>query len=279
MNNTLWLFGCSFTENIPVSMRHIQKKDNTHHTYSDKELSYHWTTLLRDKVFPGYELKNYGRRGHGMRSITYHLLNYLPYIQKDDVVIVGFTSHDRETYVLNPSPQDYGLDIGFFDYVSRYLVTSHGKTDKWTEDTLYSLPISSIELANTLSKHYDSTCSASKYNFNTLENDSILNQHLIHKVLLTLQKVGVCTYTWEHTLWQGKSDGTTDFDYKNSYFENYFIWSNDEIHDYHWSPNGNYAAALFFKWCIVNNYSKFKLELLPTYLRNNTPTFEHLPYS
>jgi hypothetical protein len=91
--STLWTFGCSFTANYdPIEGLHIPYKNvfDDYKEYRGGNFPDIWPKILSDKL--GFELMNCAKGGSSNYKILNQFLDVCDIIEKDDIVIFGWTS-------------------------------------------------------------------------------------------------------------------------------------------------------------------------------------------
>ena len=92
----LWTFGCSFTaEYDPIDGIHPPYENNydKYRTFKGGELPKTWPNILAEKI--GYEIMNCALGGASNYHIFNQFINVCELIQKDDILIFGWTQLGR----------------------------------------------------------------------------------------------------------------------------------------------------------------------------------------
>lgn len=261
MHNTIWLFGCSFTDantlESVLDYRGSVKQHSKYLHWGDYLLSY-FNSLGDTK----YRLKNFGLTGLSMKFIMYSLLNVLDKIQPGDIVIVGNTTGDRIGYLKEFNPEQDKLQIDLFN------VWSWDSGDKG--NLILSKDTHTEELSDIMGVHYDAINSRSLYDYPALSYEEKLNNKIMHSVLKILSKQDIKTFMWDFSIWQAVFNGMGNNNPHISIFETIEAWTGWEVNDRHWSPNGNRVVADFFIWCIKNNYTYFAYQYIPDFWKDYT---------
>lgn len=295
----IWLFGCSYTqghwnyrfdhwsgqyEYVPygtMSGKKIPWDDRFHEYFCFKTFA----DLHSIDTGVEYELKNFGRPGHGMRSILYHFLREIDKFEPGDTVIIGATHDNRDTYIVR--------DLKIADESKLYIREfTHREAEAIVN--LNTRPKSEhVHYKRILNPYYDTLPTESL----TAMADMFFNVSISHPKQLYLEreyiyllidnlktiltKLGVTMYRWDSSLWRSDINGN-DLSYydKTAYFENSHIWSDGDVMDYHWSPNGNRKAGRFFKWCVDQGYDYFDKSHLKAFDDSGYANdFQYIPYS
>lgn len=279
--NTIWGFGCSYTQGwwntrynrwtgewvyVPynsVSGRTVQ--------WDNRFSDYYHLNVASQKLLHStgikYQVKNYGNPGHGERSTLYTLLRHLQDIQPGDIVVIGSTHDNRETYLV----KNDGIADPCGIYLRQFTLQEITHIDKLKKCPSKDKSIHREKLQPWLDTVSEEELQVMSDDFLILGMGDTHQLYLERKYLqmlysnigLTLEKIGVKTYLWDSTLWRTTVDGREmRYNEPGAYFENSFTWSNEDLIDYHWSPNGNIKAGLFFYWCMVNGHKYFDKSLL-----------------
>ena len=216
----LWTFGCSFTDtNAFPSVR-----------------SYSWPVLLSEQL--NFELHDYGRSGGANQGITWKLIDQLPNIEKNDIVIVGLTHPERlsvPSYVRNKLTVNC-VSTGMFHKGSMEYKSG---LDYHGEESFQSM--------------VDYILYTVRPNLNAYEK---LYMDQTYNILSLLEEKGVRTIVWDFNIWY--------------LFEQFIRWCG--IEDAHWSPNGHFEVALFFKYCLSRGIRKADYLTFKRYSKGYTKT-------
>lgn len=200
----LWTFGCSFTDTDAFP----SVKD------------YSWPVLLSKQL--DYELHDFGKSGGANQGITWKLIDQLPNIEKNDIVIVGLTHPERVSvpaYIRNKLRVDC-VSTGMFHEGSMEFKSGISRFGK---ESFYSM--------------IDYILHTVRPNLNAYEK---LYLDQAYNILSLLEEKEVKTIVWDFNIWY--------------LFEQFRDWCDTE--DSHWSPNGHFEVALFFKYCLSRGISK-----------------------
>lgn len=293
----VWSFGCSFTEGFWNSLTDINflSLHNSHFsrlTVNKDEIPYHkkfddffqWNVITRllnkENTDLTYFSKPRGKGGSGMRHILFSILNELSNIKSGDIVFLGTTQGTRDLLLTKSKKILHPTSIAPIVFNStdvEELLTYLALSEKEKKDKRNSLVKPNLR---NYSDEYLETCvdyylSVGREEQLDLEKDYI-NYHF-RKLGSLLEEKEVEVYYWDTKLWWSNLSGEkAKPDYSNTFFETSYTWSNGQVEDLHWSPNGSQKAGYFFKWCIDN---KIK-EITPKYLHsfNSHLKYLNLPY-
>lgn len=202
--NKLWTFGCSFTDkNAFPSIKY-----------------YTWPVLLSKQL--EYELYDFGRSGGANQGITWKLIDQLPNIEENDIVIVGLTHPERVSvpaYIRNKLKVSC-VSTGMFYPGSREYQNGIRKFGKESFQSMIDYILHTV-----------------RPNLNAYEK---LYIDQAYNILSLLEEKGVRTIVWDFNIWY--------------LFEQFTDWC--DTLDNHWSPNGHFEVALFFKYCLSRRIRK-----------------------
>jgi hypothetical protein len=127
--NTLFTFGCSFTEdfeNVPKYFDRDKKEMNYRwkyiETFLDGTVPKSWPKLLSEKL--GFDLKNYGEGGKSNMRIFENFISKCDEIKCDDIVVINWTGMSRFKWA-------YGQN---FITILPNMMLSHGEINQTTLD-------------------------------------------------------------------------------------------------------------------------------------------------
>lgn len=241
--SNIWAFGCSFTEGFGYdnSFRIGGKK----YILTEEQINYHWLPslqqLYKHDTGVDYGIVNKGSGGAGMKHILYNLLNDLPNIKPGDIVVLGSTFYDRESYISNYHHKNF-----------HQVIITPRLYKQWFDNKLradFIFPGKSKEYNDLLATHFvENSYLHSGSGYNYLQFEGLFINRTFRNICDLLESTGVRCYRWNNNLW--------------TYFETVQEWTEGIIKDEHWSPNGDREAARFFYWCITNGYKTFSHTLL-----------------
>lgn len=242
--NNIWAFGCSFTKGIGYNDKLVYN-DNTM-VMTDKQKQYHWLPTLQQLINTGYNnygIRNIGQGGAGMKSTLYTLLNNLPFLKPGDIVILGNTLYNRESYIQN-------IEEGTFKQYNILNTEVTNYLDGKEEDD-FLIPGMSKDYNELVALHYmENSYLHSDVGLNYLHTEGTFINRAFRNLCDILESTGVRCYRWNSDSWYA--------------FEKISEWTNGLFDDPHWSPNGDRTVGRFFYWCMKNGYKCFSHELLNT---------------
>jgi len=248
--SNIWTFGCSYTQGFGYDNKF--ETDGIKYRLSDEQINYHWLPTLQQlyKHDTGvdYGIVNKGCCGAGMKHILYNLLNNLPNIKPGDIMVLGSTFYDRESYISNLHHKDF-----------HQVIITPKLQQQWYDNKLrddFIFPGKSKEYNDLLVAHYtENSFEHSENGYNYLEVEGEFLERTFRNICDLLESTGVRCYRWNRYLWD--------------HFETIEEWTEGIIKNQHWSPNGDRKAARFFYWCINNGYKTFSHYLLPQCIEKN----------
>lgn len=271
----LWAFGCSFTEGIFTAPT-IDGK-TYHFPTNDRRLN--WPHYLGFDLLHFGTVYNKGRGAASMQYIFYQIVEYINDIKPNDVVIIGHTQPERASLFPNGTKKvgERGLLKGFPLVPWMCSMVLEGDIELLKEIYTYDSNKLTKEVLEDACRSFISLASSG-----VLEEHFNLYNHLIDNLEQILIKNNIEVYHWYWDLWNVNKDGDNELNDSLKFFENIEVWSKGYLKDTHWSPNGNFKAAHFFKYCIDRGYKNFDREYIKDFYKEweklNLPYINYFNY-
>ena len=292
MTNTLWTFGCSFTEGGGLDNPYPDKQNNTAW----------WKLEYRDAIWPrllqtdyGHNVVNRGRSGSGIIAMLYEIILNINNIKEGDKVFISLTSPYRFLHyssMVDKNNIDKMLGL-------HHLPSGHPVVNDYFDDTLNEDNVNkpkdcyealTIDQKRTMVEYMllfntDKIAPVGAYEGSREENQELytqadaeynLGEILIDKLRELFRDKGIESYLWTWKLWgYGESDSTL----YDGYFEAINKWANFKHSDSHWSPNGHRRVADFFQWCIENKRYEIDRDLADEWKSTYNQNHPYIIYS
>ena len=217
---TIWLYGDSFTEGQGTSLFYPEFPE-----YYKAYQRYFFGHYLRNRWFPEYGIVNRGKSGASSQHSLLEAVRDTGSWERGDIVILGCSPQGRfevphidHEHKLSYQPyQNTILDIDFMEET---------KKKKYTNPEVVSGVYAFYK--HSIIPNLD----AWKYHWERSD------QALIDLATIATKKECL-TVVWDVKMW--------------NLFEDLRTWSNKELDDMHWSPNGNIQFAHLLKQCLDEN--------------------------
>lgn len=292
MINTLWTFGCSFTEGGGLDNPYPDKRGNTE-WYRPYYKDGIWPNLLQSDF--NHNVINRGRSGSGIIAMLYEIIININDIKQGDKVFISLTSPFRFIhYATMVDKNNIDKMLGLHHLPSGHHIVNEYFDEKLDEDT-YNNPkdvYESLSLDNKktmveymLMFNLDKQVKSEPYNgvqnredsrwYTQGEAEYNLGEILIDKIRELLRQKGVEVYVWTWNLW---GYGESDPKLYDGFFEVITKWANFRHSDSHWSPNGHRRVADFFQWCIENKRYDIDRDLADEWKSTYNQNHPYVPY-
>ena len=216
-SKTIWLYGDSFTEGQGTSLIYTEYPE-----YYKTYQRYFFGHYLRNKWFPEYGIVNRGKSGTSSQHSLLEAIRDTGSWKRGDIVILGCSPQGR-IEVPHISHED---KFSYYAYGSAILDIDFMEETKKREDTNPEV----VSGVHTFYKHsIISNLEAWERHWNRSD------QALVNLANIATEKE-CFSVVWDVKMW--------------NLFENLRTWSNKELDDMHWSPNGNIQFAHLLKQCL-----------------------------
>jgi len=221
----IWLYGDSFTEGEGTRILHPEYPEY-YHAYKH----YHFGNFLRDEWFPDYAIINKGESGGSDQWILNMALSDSRIWKEDDIVIIGNSICPRLTIPVEKNSYNKleMRDVKYkFVHYGGYIL----------EDEVYNEIIEGVSFSPSIVygvQQFFATTIANNQKAWEYQNNFI-SQNMLNLSEIARLK-GVRTVVWDQFMW--------------AMFETLNEWSESNIKDLHWSPNGNIQFAHLIYDCL-----------------------------
>ena len=243
----LYAFGDSFTMGSGIRKDAVEE----HYRYGGKYNDYVWVNLLGDRF--KVEYKNHGIGGLGNENIQQTLITQMQNFDDNSLIVVGLTAPARLSHIFTSNEQHWS---GFTIVPTIYdeWVKSKGENLKGYNNLLTQEEIDAFMTyyGTLFPKHDNAHWNYYAYSFIQLQNYFLKHNHNF--------------IIWDYTLWPE--------------FEVIHNWSNKELNDLHWSPNGHAEFADFLEYCIRLEFPYASYDELVLWRKGEGSKLEreYLPY-
>jgi len=239
----IWLYGDSFTEGEGTRILHPEYPEY-YHAYKH----YHFGTFLRNHWYSTYALVNKGVSGASDQWILNTALADSMLWEKDDIVIIGNSIYPRISFPVSVTPNKE--DRHHFQQ-HKYVHFGSFILDKDNYNEICEGVGYDPKVVYGIREYFINSVVTNIEEWK--QHASRINQNIANLGNIVRLK-GVRVVVWDHIMW--------------SLLETLTIWSNQEIDDLHWSPNGNIAFAHLLHDCLENNIYDLTCDWAGDYYNN-----------